>query len=615
MPNLRIAELDFDNIKQNLKEFLQNQSEFTDYDFEGSGLAVLLDILAYNTHYNAYLANMVVNEMFLDSAVKRNSAVSIAKHLGYTPTSARGARARISIGVTGPTGNPATLTLPRFSSFTTSIGGVGFTFLNLEERTTTLINGVYTFNDVVIVEGTFRNQAFVSVEPGTQEKFEITETNMDTSTLIVTVQKSATDITTTSYILSNDITGLDGDSEIFFLQENPFGRYEIFFGDGVIGKKLEAGNIINIRYLVPTGVAANVSDLATQTFTTTPIGGSSNIVITTLANSSAASEKESITSIKFNAPLVNAAKNRLVTAEDYKALISSSFTDAESISVWGGEENVPPVYGKVFISLKPFNGFVISQDTKQNIINNILKPKKVLAVQPEFVDPEFFFVNLVANIEYNSLLTSKTASQIQTVVSNAIRNYFLTDLQKFNLDFKKSKLVNAITSSDPSIVSAIVLIKLQKRIVLTFNQVNSFIDENAIDFQNRIAPGTLSSSNFFASIGGVTTLVNMSDIPSVMPPDPNGVGSVALFRVSDNSIIQRNLGSVNYGSGLVTINQFTPVSFPEGITNFRLTASIQEVGQNIEVYRNQILVLDDSVLNISIGTEAGLTVNVTSIVE
>jgi len=615
MPNLRISELDFDEIKQNLKEFLQNQDEFTDYDFEGSGFSVLLDTLAYNTHYNAYLANMVVNEMFLDSAVKRNSAVSIAKHLGYTPASVRGARAVLDVTVNNPSGLPQTLTLPRFSSFTTNINGTGFTFLNITEQTTTPVGTSYTFNNVTVVEGEFKTQAFVSIEPGPAEKFEIVDTNIDTSTLVVSVQKSATDITTTSYTLSEDITGVNGDSAVFFLQENPFGRYEIFFGDGIIGKILESGNIINIKYLVPSGTAANVSDLVTQTFTTTPIGGSSSITINTLSNSSSGADKENITSIKFKAPLINAAKNRAVTAEDYKALITAKFTDAESVSVWGGEENVPPIFGKVFISLKPFNGFNINQETKQNIINNILNPKKVLAIQPEFVDPDFFFVNLVVNVEYNSLLTTKTPSQIEAIVTNTINNYFSTSLQKFNLDFKKSKLVNLISNADPSIDSVILLIKLQKRFLFTFNQTNSFINENIINFQNKIAPGSLSSTKFFASIGGSTILVNASDIPSVMPPDPEGTGALALFRASDGALLQRNFGSVNYGSGQVLINQFIPVSFPEGITNFRLTASVQEVSQNIEVFRNQILVLDDSVLNVAIGTSAGLTVNVTPIVE
>ena len=615
MPNLRISELDFDTIKSNLKTFLQAQDEFTDYDFEGSGLSVLLDILAYNTHYNAYLANMLMNEMFIDSAVKRSSAVSIAKHLGYTPASVRGARAVLNITVNNPTNLPSTLTIPRFTAFSTTVSGNSFTFLNTTETTTTPVGSSYIFNNLTVVEGNFKSEVFVSVAPGPAEKFQISESNIDTSTLIVSVQNSATDLTTTSYTLSEDITGVNGNSAVFFLQENPFGKYEIFFGDGIIGKKLEVGNIVNTRFIVPSGSAANVSDLVTQNFTTIPIGGSSDINISTVSNSSSGADKESITSIKFKAPLVNAAKNRAVTAEDYRALITANFSDAESISVWGGEDNNPPIFGKVFISLKPFDGFTISENTKQSIINNILNPKKVLAIQPEFVDPEFFFVNLVVNVEYSSLLTTKTQSQIQTIARNTIIQYFSNNLQKFNLDFKKSKLVNLISNSDPSIDSVIILIKLQKRFLFNFNETNSFVDENTIKFLNSIAPGTISSSKFFASIGGSTILVRASDIPDVMPPNPNGTGALALFRDSDNTLIQRDFGSVNYGSGEISINQFIPVSFPEGITNFRITTSIQEASQNIQVFRNQILILDDSVLNSLVGTEAGLTVTATPIIE
>jgi len=614
MPNLRISELDFDEIKQNLKEFLQNQNEFTDYDFEGSGLAVLLDILAYNTHYNAYLANMVVNEMFLDSAVKRNSAVSIAKHLGYTPASVRGARAVLNLTVNNPVNLPQNLTLPKYTSFTTSINNQEFVFSNVEDIITSRVGSSYTFSNITVIEGILRTQAFVSVDPGPQEKFEITETNIDISTLSVTVQKSSTDITTAAYNQTEDITGLSGDSEVFFLQENPFGRYEIFFGDGILGKRLEAGNIVNIRFLVPTGTAANVSDLVTQTFNTSSISGSNDFTITTVSNPSSAADKESITSIKFKAPLINAAKNRAVTAEDYQALISANFTDAESIAVWGGEENVPPIYGKVFISLKPFDGFNISQSTKQSIINNILRSKKVLAIQPEFVDPDFVYVNLITNVQYNSSVTTKTPALISNIVENTIKNYFSTNLQKFNQDFKKSKLINLISNSDQSIDSVIMLIKLQKRYTLTLNQQNSFLDQNIIQFQNKLNPGTISTTNFFALVGGTTTLVSASDVPSTMPPDPNGTGILSLYRLSDNSVIVNNFGTVNYGTGQIQINPFTPVSFPQGITNFRITASIQEVSQNIEVFRNQILVIDDSVLDIVTGTEAGLTINVTPIV-
>ena len=611
MTNLRIAELDFDQIKQNLKEFLQDQDEFTDYDFEGSGLSVLLDILAYNTHYNAYLANMLVNESFLDSAVKRNSAVSIAKHLGYTPASARGARAIIDVTVNSVPGTPTTLTLDRFTPFTTTINGVAYTFLNLNAVTATPTNSSYVFNNLTIVEGRFNQQSYVAVQPGPAEKFEITETNVDTSTLLVTVQNSSTDLTTRAFTLSEDITGVDDDSLVYFLQENPFGRYEVFFGDGVIGKKLDPGNIISIRYLVSSGVETNVSDLITQSFTTTTIGGSSNVNITTESNSTSGSNKETITSIKFKAPLVNAAKNRAVTAEDYLALITSRFSEAESVSVWGGEENDPPIYGKVFISLKPFDGFNISQTTKDVIKNNILKDKKVLAIQPEFVDPEFFFVNLNILVTFNELETTKSSNNIQSIVATAVRNYFSNDLQKFNNDFNKSKLSKLILDSDTSIESVLILIKIQKRLIPILNAVNSFIDDEKIKFENSIVPGSLVTSRFFVSSANALTLSNIVDIPDNNPSRLDGTGSLRLINSSTGVTLQSNIGTVTYSSGEVSINSFTPVSLPNNVNDFRITASIQETSHNIQANRNQILVLDDSTLNAQIGREAGLTVSVT----
>jgi hypothetical protein len=613
MTNLRIAELDFDQIKQNLKEFLQNQDEFTDYDFEGSGLSVLLDILAYNTHYNAYLANMLVNESFLDSAVKRNSAVSIAKHLGYTPASARGARAIVDITVNGVSGTPQTLTLDRYTPFTTTINGVAYTFLNINEATTTPSNGSYIFSDVTIVEGRFNQQSYVSVQPGPAEKFEITETNIDISTLLVTVQNSATDLTTRTFTLSEDITGVDEDSLVYFLQENPFGRYELFFGDGIIGKLLDAGNIISIRYLVSSGSVANVSELITQSFTTTTIGGSSSITISTTSNSTSGADKESITAIKFRAPLVNASKNRAVTAEDYLALITSRFSEAESVSVWGGEDNDPPIYGKVLISLKPFDGFNIPQTTKDQIKNDILNNKKILAIQPEFIDPDFYFVKLTVNADYDPAITTKSSNTLRNIITTSIQNYFASDLQKFNKSFNKAKFTKILLESDEAITGILMNIELQKRFRVVLNTINTFTRNDRIKFLNAITPGSLRSSRFFTTSANALALCTITDIPGVMPPDPNGTGSLIVRNVVTNRVVSSNVGTVNYSTGDVEITGITPNALPNNVTDLRFTASIQESSQNLRAVRNQILVLDTTVSDAAVGREAGLVVNVTAV--
>ena len=615
MPNLRISELDFDTIKTNLKAFLQDQDEFTDYDFEGSGLNVLLDVLAYNTHYNAYLANMLVNEMFLDSAVKRASAVSIAKHLGYTPRSAVGSKATVNITVNNPTGSPETLTLDRFTSFTTTIGGNAFTFLNTSEETITPVNGVYTFNNVQITEGTLVENLFVSAAPGPDEKFELTDANIDTQTLLITVQTSATDLTSSTYTLSTDITGLTSNSRVYFLEENTNGNYDLYFGDGVIGKKLTAGNIIRARYLSVSGSDANISNNISQSFTTSTIGGSGDVSISVISKSRSGAAKEGIESIKFNAPKVNAARNRAVTSSDYEALITANFTEAESISVWGGEDNVPPIYGKVFISLKPFEGFVITESTKDNIASTIINNKKVLAIQPEFVDPEFFFVNLVINVTYNSSATTKSSSQLQTIIRTVVDTYFSSDLQKFNRDFNKSKLLKLILDSDTSVSSVIILIKLQKRFNISLNELNTFTGEETIKFENAITPGTLSSSRFFVTSGNNTILARIVDIPNVMPPSNTGTGTLQIRNITTGATINSNAGNVSYGSGIVDITGFTPTALPNNVSDFRITASIQEGAQNLQVNRNQVLVLDRTTLNATAGRDAGVSVNVVAVVE
>lgn len=613
--SLDISELDFDDIKNNLKAFLQNQPEFTDYDFEGSGLSVLLDVLAYNTHYNAYIANMLANEMFLDSAVKRSSAVSIAKHLGYTPRSARSARATLDVTVNAPTGLPSTLTLDARTPFTTTLNGNTFTFYNTEAVTITPSGDNYTFQNIEVVEGSLASFNFAVSNPGPDEKYEIPDTNIDTSTLVVTVQTSSSNTTSETYVLTNDTTNVTSTSRVYYLEENPTGRYEIYFGDGILGRKLINGNIVKTTYLRSSGTGANSSNNASVSFTTSTIGGSSDINITVVSNPATASEKDNITSIKFNAPRVNAARNRAVTASDYEALITSNFSDAESVSVWGGEDNVPPKYGKVLISLKPFEGFNISQATKDVIINNILKSKKILSIQPEFVDPEFFYVNLIVNIDFDSTATTKTSSEIEAIVRSTITNYFSTDLQKFNRDFNKSKLIRLILESDSSISSAIILIKLQKRNTLSLNSVNSFTGDEKIKFENSISPGTLSSSRFFTLSGNNTVLAKISDIPNVMPPDPSGSGTVVIQNSSTNAILNRNIGNVNYLNGEVVIDGFTPTALPNTVNDFRVTASVQESSHNLQVNRNQILVLDETTRNAAAGRDAGLTVNISSIVE
>lgn len=615
MPNLRVTELDFDDIKANLKTFLESQSEFTDYDFEGSSLSVLLDILAYNTHYNAYLANMLTNEMFLDSAVKRSSLVSIAKHLGYTPNSVTGSRAVIDVAVSSVADNPATLTLNRYSPFSTSINGTTYTFYNLNAITATPSGGTYTFDDVTVVQGTLLSKSYTVGTPGPDEKYEIPNEAVDTSTLRVTVQNSVSDTTVNTYTLATDITGLDSTSEKYFLEENAVGNFQLYFGDGVVGKKLTAGNIITIQYLASAGDVTNVSTNFTQSFTSSTIGGSDSIVVTTASNSTSGAPKETIASIRYNAPKANAAKNRAVTTDDFKTLIQNNYTGAESISVWGGEENNPPKYGKVIISLKPFDGFTISNATKTNIKNTILADRKVLAIQPEFIDPEYIRIGLNIGVTFNTNLTNLSAEQVSNTVNTTVNNYFTNDLQKFNSNFYHSKLIKNIVDSDTSIIGAIATVTAQIRKNLVLGVANSFSGDSALQYNNRINPGEFKSTRFFISESGTSTLVNITDLPDTRPANQDGTGTLRLINAVTNVVVNANIGTINYRTGEVNITDFTPIGFPSGISDIRFNAPIQEESYNLASERNIIFVLDDSTRNATTGLAGGLTITMTAVAE
>lgn len=610
--NLRIAELDFDQIKTNLKTFLKSQSEFSDYDFEGSGLSVLIDLLAYNTHYNAYLANMLVNEMFLDSAVKRSSAVSIAKHLGYTPRSVTGSTAIVDLTVNGPTGNPSTLTLERYTPFTTSIDGQSYTFLNTTPYTIQPTDGLYKINNVAIKEGSLLEYQFVVAAPGPSEKYEIPNPSIDTQTMFVTVQKSATDTTTDTFVLATDLTNITRTSKIYFLEETPSGYYQIYFGDGILGQKLTSGNIVRVQYLASSGSVSNVSGIIAQSFTPgTPIGGSSDVIVSVVSNATGGTDKESLTSIKFNAPRSNLAKNRAVTKTDYSAIIKQFYSQVESVSVWGGEENIPPVYGKVFISLKPYQGYVIDAPTRENIKNSILRDRQVLTVTPEFVDPDYIHLNLTVTIDYRTNQTNLSASEISVIARTEIVNYFANEVQQFEKPFYYSQLLEVLNNINTAVASVNIKLRIQKRFNPALNVINSFLGDNILKFNNKLHPFEFESTKFFIVRNGVTVPVRMKDYqPGVI--NYGGTGLIRLYNTDDDTIVG-TVGTINYSNGQVEITGITPVGFPVGQFDIRFTCAVQEDSYNIQVARNQIIVYDDSAYSAVSNRLPGITINVNGI--
>lgn len=629
MSNIRVTELDFDQIKQNLKTYLKTQTTFNSYDYEGSALSVLLDILSYNTHYNAFLANMLANEMFLDSAVRRSSIVSLAKHLGYTPRSARGAIGSISFSVTLTNPTISYINLPKNTVFNTNINGSSLSFYNTSDVIGERLGSTFTFIDVPIKEGTVLSYNYTVQTPGPAEKYIIPNTNVDSTSIVVTVQNSSNDSTTYYYNMALDVASINDTSRVYFLEENKQGLFEIYFGDGVFGKKLTAGNIVQISYAICNGAAGNASETEDINFTLSSISGVGSVAIDTgslVINTrpSNGSDIEGVDSIKFNAPKFRSSQNRAVTANDYAALIKASNPNIESISVWGGEENDPPTYGKVFIAIKPTTGYIITDSVKDFIKNNILKDKKVMSIIPEMLDPDYLYVNLVVDITYDKTITSLNAAKIEDLATGAIQVYFDNELEKFNKPLSFSKLLNIIDTVSTSITGTIMTVGLQRRITVSLNNSNQFLDSNAIKFYNRIHPNSVKSTNFYVQYSGVSTKVYIRDQSDSNPPDYNGTGTLYLVKpvvrngVLVEEVLNSQIGTVNYRTGVIEIPEIIPTSLPTSVitsiaaSDIRFNVQVQRSSYNLSTQKNLILTLDNTDTDIEIGRSSGLVVNVSA---
>lgn len=535
---INVAELDFDSIKQNLKTFLQGQDTFQDYDFDGSGLSVLLDILAYNTHYNAIYNNLSINEMFLDSARKRNSVVSIAKELGYRPQSAQCAKATVNITLTSST--PTTFSIPVNTPIATNVDGVTYTFYTTSAHYSSAIESSHTFTGVEIIEKSNNLSFKYTVASGVQ--YIIPNTNVDLSTLSVTVQDSVGSSNTTTYTLADILVNVTTTSNVYWIKEIDNGLYELIFGNGIVGTALSNGNVVNINYCVSSLDAPNGAKVFNY-IGTLPGGVTSSIVTTSAASGGAG--PEDIESIRFNAPRAYTAQNRGVTTDDYKALIYSNFPVAQSVSVWGGEDNIPPVYGKTFICIKPQDGDILTTAQKSYILDTLLPSKNVLTVRPEIVDAEYISLLINTTVYYNDLVTTRTADTIKTIVMDAILNYDSTELQKFDGIFRYSKLSKIIDQSEDSIVNNITTVTLKRAIIPKYN-ITAEYSINLINpiYYSGAEEDIILSSGFY--IEGNTNIHYITD---------DGVGNIILFYLDSNNfrvIVNSSLGTVDYNAGKIS---------------------------------------------------------------
>lgn len=460
--SIQITDLDFVDIKNNLKQFLRSQDILKDYNYEGSALNTLLDVLAYNTQYNAYYLNMVANEMFLDTALQRNSVVSQAKLLNYTPKSASAAQATINLTVNGVT--DTALTLPKFTSFMSeAIDGINYNFVNTDSYTVNVNNGTAFFQNVSLKQGIPTTLSFI-VDESTNPTFtfKIPEINVDTNSLVVNVQESSSNTYSNIYNRSTNFLTLNGSSTAYFLQEGLNGFYEVYFGDGILGKKLSNGNVVTLSYIITQGTFSAGSN---NFVLMDSVGGYSNTSITPVSSATQGSFKESISSIKFQAPKSYSAQNRAVTKEDYITVIQQNNLgySFDAVNVWGGQENDPPVYGQVFVSMKPTGGYLLTETQKLKLINEVIKPISIMTVQPVIVDPDYTYIQITANVLYDTKKTSLTAGQIRDAVKTAINNYAKLTLNTFNSTFNASDFNNIIKTVSGSIVANEINIKLQKK--------------------------------------------------------------------------------------------------------------------------------------------------------
>lgn len=476
---IRVTELDFDTIKNNLKNFLKQQDEFTDYDFDGSGLSILLDILAYNTHYNAYYLNMVANESFLDTALLRDSVVSHAKMLGYTPHSKKSAQAAIDLRVTTTSSTPGTLTIPRGYKFLSEqIDGKAHTFTALSDTTISKTDSSYFFENLTINEGILTSYRFVNdTSNNPKQIFTLPDENIDTQSLTVAVSPSTSSTEIRTYSLVTDLSALDGDSEVFFLQENKGGKFQIYFGDGVLGKSVPNGGVITATYLVTSGVEGNRANnfVATSPLLDSNLNTLTDFVVTPISAASGGAERESVDKIKYAAPLYFSSQNRLVSYKDYEVFLRNAYPNLDSISVWGGEDEETPIYGKVFVSIKPKAGFYISQTEAQNIIDTIITPRSMLTIKTEFRDPEFLFLLVESNVQYEQNKTTLTKESLENLIRNSVVLYNNTYLNQFGSKFAISKLQEAIDDTDTNcIIGSDSIIRVQKRFIPDLGRITNY---------------------------------------------------------------------------------------------------------------------------------------------
>ena len=591
---LNVTQFDFDDVKDNLKTFLKDQTEFTDYDFEGSGMSALLDVLAYNTHYLGFNANMLANEMFLDSASLRSSVVSHAKMLGYEVSSPRAPKATINVSLS--TDN-SIATMPAGTAFTTSVDGVNYQFVTISDVTKQNTGNAIPFDSTEVYEGTYTKTKYIVDSNDVDQRFMLTDVRADTTTLTVKVKNSVSDTTTTTYTKATDITQLSSASTVYYLQEVEGGKFEIYFGDGATSKAVQDGNIVELSYVITNKTSANG---AAAFSSPSSIDGNTNITVTTVANAIGGSEPETISSIKLNAPLDYASQGRAVTAEDYKVYVRKLFNNTQAVSVWGGEDgsyntstgvSSTPEYGKVFISVKSTTGINLTTSQKENLVKD-LSSFKVASITPVVVDAETTFIILNVTFNYNSSTTTLGKSDLETAVTTNLSGYSSNTLNTFNSPFRHSEVTGLIDDADNAIVSNITTVTMGKFFTPSLNTSTNYTINFANSFYNPHSGHNSSGGGILASTGFQID----GDTSTEYFFDEDGAGAIRIYSVvsGTRTYLSSAAGSIDYTNGTISINavKITAVSNVDGVTSTQIRVTAIPTSSDVVPVRNQILEID-----------------------
>lgn len=578
---LQVSELDFDEIRGNLKTYLSSQEQFKDYSFEGSTMAVLLDVLAYNTHYNAYYLNMVANEMFLDTAQQRDSVVSRAKELGYVPVSSIGSSAEVVLSISGVDPTVTQITVPKNSKFTTTVDDITYTYVTPNaEKIVAASPGVFT-DTITIREGEPLSHTW-TVSASSPVRYIMPNEGVDTSSIVVNVQESASDTTVTEFYRASNITQVFSTSPIYFVEETADKKYEVIFGSGSLGKSLKAGNIVKVDYLVNSGDLTNGAD--TFSVDSLDVGQSySSAVISSVSSSAIGGRpQETIDSIKFQAPRNYQTQNRAVIAADYERIIISENADLESIIAFGGEQATPAVFGKVFVAVKPFGEKFATVNRKQSIKTSI-QDRTPLAVDPVIIDADYTYIIPTLTSYYDKTKSSLNDNAVEENVRKAISDFSTDNLGRFGNKLRFSRFLRSLDdTSGGSVLNTDASLKLQKRITPNVNTAELV----SIQFNNAVIPSSLISSEF--TYGGFSSFFG-----------DDGLGNVDIFRYNDqkqrvNSV--SSAGSIDYDTGAVAVQNFLPSAY----SNLELLVSAAPKNLDIIPVREQILLMEsaDAIINV-----------------